>query len=76
MDFYRNIIKKKEISKNLEYKISVSIDEQFKILTIDYMQGKFSVEKTFKNNLKGNDELESTLGLLNTEEKVKKYLNL
>ena len=65
-----------EINENLIITTSMSQDESIVYFNIDYMQGKFTIEKTFKNNYFGIEELEMVMSELDSEEKVRKYLRL
>lgn len=65
-----------EINENLKIKTSMSQDESVIYFNVDYMQGQFTIEKTFKNNYFGVEELEITMKELDSEKKVRKYLRL
>ena len=76
MDGYRTVIEKRDISENLFLKISLSSDESMVYLNIGYLDNKFTIEKIFKNNTFDLEFLDSEIGKLDSEEKVRKYLNL
>lgn len=73
---HRTEMEEKQINDNLKVKTSMSQDEAVIYLNVDYMQGKFTIEKTFKNNYFGIEELELTMEQLGSESKVRKYLRL
>jgi len=73
---HRKVLEEKTISENLIYKISISLDESTVYLTVNYMEGNFSIEKTYKNNIFSLESMDKEIDSFNTEEKVRKYLNL
>jgi hypothetical protein len=70
------MIEEKEITKNLKHKVSISGDESLIYLNVDYMDGKFTVERSYRNNTFALEEMAYDRDKLNTEYKVRKYLNL
>jgi len=76
MTDYRITIEKNKLSDNLLHKISVSSDEENVFLVIDYMDGKFVIEKIFRNNPMGLSEMEAVMESLDDDEKIKKYLKI
>jgi len=65
-----------KITENLEHRISISFKGDVVFLEVKYMGDKFTINKTFQNNWLGKIDLEEQIELLNTEERVKAYLNL
>ena len=76
MDGFRTVIEKREISDNLTMKLSLSSNEDMVYLNIDYRKGKFTIEKVFKNNTFDLEEMDKEISGLDSEEKVRLYLNL
>ena len=76
MTDYRITIEKNKLSDNVLHKISISSDEESVFLVIDYMDGKFVIQKTFRNNPMGVSEMEAVMRSLDDEEKIKKYLKI
>jgi len=76
MEIPRRITEEVKISNNLKHTLAVSLDESEIYLKIEYMKGKFSIEKTAKNNIAGLEELEIAKNELDTESKVRLYLKL
>lgn len=64
------------LTPRLNHKIQLSYDEERVFLVVDYMSGRFIVEKNFKNNYIGLELLGKECEKFNTEEKVIKYLGL
>ncbi len=65
-----------QITDNLEHKVSLSLKGDKFFLEVRYMDGKFVINKTFQNNYQGKLELNQQIEELDTEEKVRAYLNL
>ena len=63
-----------EISENLKHKFIISTLST--IFIVDYLDGRFVIERTFQNNIAGSEEFEKAKSLLDTEDKVKKYIGL
>ena len=72
----RTIIEDNELTEKLIHKISVSSDERVMYLKVDYDNGNFTIEKTFRNNFFGLEDMEITIKSLDTEQKVRKYLGI
>jgi len=72
----KQVIEKYELADKLEVKISVTYDETKVYLDIDYMEGKFTIQRNFTNNYIGLEELESAKTEFSSEEAVKKYFGL
>lgn len=72
----RQVIQKYNPTDNLEISVSVTYDESKIFLDVDYLKGKFTLQRTFKNNFIGLEELESDKEHFNTEELVKEYFGL
>lgn len=70
------VIEKVSLTKNLKHTVSVAYDESKVFLEINYMNGKFILQKTFTNNYVGINELETTRKEFNNEEKVKEHFGI
>lgn len=75
MNGYKKIIEKYDITDNLKHIVSISTDEEKLFLNVEY-DGRYTVEKMFKNNSLGLMDLQMTREKLNNEEKVLKYFGL
>jgi hypothetical protein len=75
MKGYKRIIEKDEISDMLNHMISISTDQERIFLNVEY-DGRFTIEKMFKNNSLGLMDLHLTREKLDSEEKVLKYFNI
>lgn len=64
-----------KITENLEQRVSQSFKGDVFFLEVKYKEN-FTINKTFKNNYDGREELKKAIENFNTEEKVKKYLGL
>ena len=73
---YKTTLEEVRISDNLIHTISISSDESVLYLDVDYMEGKFRIEKVYKNNTFSLEEMDMKRSMLNSEDKVRKYLNL
>jgi len=71
-----SIIDEMIISENLKLTVSQSIKKDYLFLDIDYMKGKFTINKIFLNNYQGKEELDQTIKEFNTEQKIKDYLKI
>jgi hypothetical protein len=72
----RQMIEEAKISNNLKRTLYMSFDKSELYLKIDYLKGKFTIEKTFQNNIDGLEKLETSKNELDEESKVKLYLKL
>jgi hypothetical protein len=72
----RVILKEKQVTENLHHKISLTKDQEQVFLNVDFMHGKYKIEKSFKNNFGGLSMLEIVCGKLSSDEKVIDYLNI
>lgn len=70
------IIEENEITENLKVTVSIAFDETKLYLDVNYLQGKFTVQRHFVNNYLGVDELTQTKEAFNSEEAVKAYFGL
>ena len=70
------IIDESKITDNLTLKFMMSNNEETIHLRVDYMNGRFIVEKSFKNNYLGLERMKEQILKLDTEEKIIKYLRL
>lgn len=66
----------KVISDNIVQTTYMSPNEETVHLTINYMNGKYIIDKAFQNNYWGKKELEKVMKNFDTEEKVKKHFKL
>lgn len=76
MSNYRTKLEQTKITDNLLHTLYLSADEDRVFLTVDYMNGKFMIEKSFTNNKMGLDELSIIKNQFNEEDKIRKYLKL
>ena len=72
----KEVIEKLEITDNLTLSTSVTFDELQVYLEVDYMNGKFTVQKTFNNNYLGLEQLENTKKEFSSEDAAKAYFGL
>ncbi len=61
MDLNRLPVKTIKVSDKLVLKVSRSLENDSLFLTINYLGGKFSLEKVFKNNVNGNEGLDKAI---------------
>lgn len=76
LDLNKTLKKTKKINENLVHRFYESLDKSVNILEVDYLNKKFVIEKSFKNNYAGNEELQEKIKEFNTEDKVKQYFGL
>lgn len=72
---YKKLIEKHEISDMLMHKISLSTDEEQVFLNVEY-DGRYKIEKTFKNNPLGLMSMQKFRDRVNSDEKLLNYLGL
>jgi len=65
-----------EITDNLKLTTSVTLDETQVYLDVNYMDGKFTIQRNFTNNYIGLEKLGDAIKEFNTEEAVKNYFGL
>ena len=53
----RTVIEKRELTKNLVHKVAITNDEKKVVLVVDYMDGHFIIERSFRNNYIGLSQL-------------------
>jgi len=66
----------KTISKNCIINTYINKNEEFYILEINYLKGKFISEKIFTNDLNGVELMEETIKLFRTENDIKEYFGI
>ena len=78
MKGYRQTIEKVDITDKLTHKITISVDEADIFLTVKYKDGNrnFLVEKTFKNNYIGLEQLSNARNNFCTEDSILCYLGI
>ena len=76
MRSYRTTIEDNKYTDRLSHVISITNDEERLYLKIDFMSGRFIIEKNFQNNSIGLEELDQISKNLDTEEKVCEYLGI
>jgi hypothetical protein len=76
MQELRTGLQKTTITDSFYYELSKSLNGDHIYLKIDYLNGKYLIERTFKNCLSGRDDLEDALKNLGNEQGLKKYLNI
>jgi len=72
----RTTIEKNEITDNLTHNILISRDEEYVFLNVNYLDGRFVIEKSFRNNHADLEKMNSKIKDFDTEEKVIAYLGL
>jgi len=72
----KKLIKEENVTDNLTITTSMTYDEQRIFLQVDFMKGKYTLEKSFRNNYLGLEDYDIEYSNLNTEEKVKNYFGL
>ena len=76
MNGFRTTLEMNELSENLSHKVQISSNEDTIYLVVKYMGDRFLIEKMFKNNFFGLEDLRKMQEKLDTEEKVIQYLGL
>lgn len=76
MKGYRNTIEQCVLTTRLVHKLQITTDEEDLFLIIDYMDGRFMIEKRFHNNFWGVEQMNVERNKFNTEEKVIQYLGI
>ena len=76
MKGYKTTIETRDLTDLLKHKIQLTTDEERIFLVVDYIDGRFIIEKGFKNNYIGLSKLERECERYDTEDKVIKYLGL
>lgn len=76
MDLLKTKLEELSVSEKAKLTTYVSYDDEHLILEMDYLNGKFIMEKTFPNNYKGVEQIEELKQLYKTEYDVKRYFNL
>ena len=76
MSGMRTTLETNELSENLSHKVQISSNEETVYLVIRYMEDRFLVEKMFRNNFFGLEDLRKMQEKLDTEEKMIQYLGL
>ena len=72
----KTTIEKNIITNNLTHKIMIAPNEERLFLVVDFMKGKFIIEKIFLNNYFGLENLNSVIKTLDSEIKVIEYLKI
>lgn len=72
----KQVLEKLEVTDSLTLTTSVTFDESQVYLDVSFMEGKFTVQRTFSNNYIGLEDLEKTIEEFNTEDAVKSYFGL
>jgi hypothetical protein len=72
----RTVLEKRQITTDLLHQISISMNEEQVFLTVDFMDGKFMIEKVFKNSFIGLIQMNEECEKLNDEAKVFRYLRI
>lgn len=72
----RVTLEDRQVTDNLLHKISISRDQEDLYLNVDFMHGKFTIEKTFKNNFGGLYMLQQATEKFDSEDKVFRYLRI
>lgn len=78
MDSFKQTIETKQITDNLTHKISISGNESDVYLIVKYNDGKLNllVEKTFRNNYLGLEQLSDIRQKFSTEQYLFEYLGI
>lgn len=72
----KEVIEKLEITDKLTLSTSVTFDELQVYLDVDFMDGQFTIQKTFDNNYLGLEQLEDAKKEFNSEDAVRAYFRL
>lgn len=70
------VIENYEITDNLKMYVSLTFDEEKLFLEVDYLNGKYTIQKTFKNNYIGLELLGNAKKKFSTEQSIKEYFNI
>ena len=70
------IIEEDKVTENLTVTVSITFDESKLYLDVNYLQGKFTVQKHFINNYIGVDRLTKAKEEFNSEKAAKAYFGL
>jgi len=70
------VIEKHQLTVDLKMFVSVTLDEQQLYLDVDYMNGKYKIQKSFSNNYIGLELLSESKLKFETEESVREYLGI
>ena len=74
-DKYGRQVEERKITDNLS--ISFYNNGNYKThVKVDYLNGKFKIEKMFNDTLEGNILKENFIDLIDSEDKVRKYLGI
>lgn len=76
MELNRLPIKTLKVSDKLILKISQTLEKDSLFLTVVYLGGKFTLEKVFRNNLSGKENMELAIKEFSNEENVKSHFGL
>jgi hypothetical protein len=76
MELNRLPIKTLKVSDKLTLKISQTLEKDSLFLTVVYQGGKFTLEKVFRNNLNGKENMELAIKEFSNEENVKSHFGL
>lgn len=76
MDLNRIFVKKIKTPDTFTMEVSESLDRDNVFLTIKYLKGKFTLEKTFRNTISGRDDMEKAIKEYNSEERIKQHFGL
>lgn len=76
MELNRLPIKTLKVSEKLTLKTSQTLEKDSLFLTVVYQGGKFTLEKVFKNNLNGRENMELAIKEFSNEENVKSHFGL
>lgn len=72
----KKVIEEESITDNLKLTTAMTFDEERIFLIVDYLNGKFTIEKNFKNNYFELEDFNKAKKQFSTEENVKKYFGL
>ena len=73
---FKTKIETNEIFPNCKANIYVSLDETKLFFELDYMEGRYKLERTFPNNYLGVEKMEAVKIEFQTESDVRNYFNL
>lgn len=76
MELNRIFLKKIKTPETYTMEVSESLDRDTVFLTIKYLKGKFTLEKTFRNTVLGREDMEKAIKEYNSEEKIKQHFGL
>ena len=69
-------LEKIEISDDSFLKVYITCSEDYYILELNYLDGKFIAEKSFRNNIDGVSYMEEVKNLYRSEDDIRRYFEI